>query len=233
MVHDGLLSGRGAVWRRLVSLVAALVAMLAVVAMAAPGHAHAFAWKDQCVMGIVNNTGKPFALQTGLGVIAELPPNPLDEFNWGQISLVHNFPPTVGLYTIGFPVTWGCSMKPIFKWYGKAVVCNAYAPSSGRNQFFCQPNYPEVSVKIATDNDDIKGAVIFNSLSAPGAADPFAPMGSLQASAAGAAVSLPAPRRVPALLRRGDLAGHGWRGANRVGQFGWLGRIFAADNLPG
>jgi hypothetical protein len=33
-------------------------------------------------------------------------------------------------------------------------------------------------------------------------------------------------------LRRGDLPGRGWRAANKVGQFGWLGQIFAADNLP-
>lgn len=35
-----------------------------------------------------------------------------------------------------------------------------------------------------------------------------------------------------ALLRRRDLPGRGWRAANKVGQFGWLGQIFAADNLP-
>ena len=40
------------------------------------------------------------------------------------------------------------------------------------------------------------------------------------------------PRRVAALLHRGDLPGRRWRGANKVGQFGWLGQIFAADNLP-
>jgi hypothetical protein len=212
--------------RRVVCLVAALAAT---VAMAAPGAAQAFAWKDQCVMAVANQTGSPFALQTGIGIIAELPPNPVDEFNWTNVSLVHNFPPSFGLYTIGFPITWGCTIKPIFKWYGKVVTCNVFAPSSGRNVFQCLPNYPEVKVQIVTDNNDIKGAVVFGSLSPPGAADPFEPVG-LRASSA--AVSLPRTRRVPALLRRGDLPGRGWRGANRVGQFGWLGQIFAADNLP-
>lgn len=232
MGHGGMLSPRGAVGRRrrVVCLMAALVATVAVVAMATPGDADAFAWKDQCVMAVVNNTGSPFEVQTGIGILAELPPNPVDEFNWESLSIAHAFPPGVGLYTIGFPITFGCVIKPVFKWYGKPVACNVYAPSSGRNVFQCLPTYQDVTVQITTDNDDIKGTVVFNKLSSPVAADPFQPPGGLQASSA--AVSPPSPSRVRALLRRGDLPGRGWHGANDVKQFGWLGQILAADNLP-
>jgi hypothetical protein len=43
--------------RRVAALVAALVATLAMMAMAAPRDADAFAWKDICQITVVNNTG--------------------------------------------------------------------------------------------------------------------------------------------------------------------------------
>lgn len=216
---------------------AALVATIAVVALAAPDNAHAFAWKDQCVFTVVNDTHTVSELRPDTGLLAEIPPNPLDEVTWSNASLVHAIPKALGLYTIGFPVTFGCAISPIFSWYGKKVSCIAYAPSSGINVFRCSPTFPQVSVTILTDDNDIKGVVTFGSLSSPSARDSLSspaanPLGGVQASA-GAALSPPdGTKRVSPLLRRRDLPGRGWRAVHSVGQFGWLGQLYAADNLP-
>jgi hypothetical protein len=215
--------------RRVASVVAALLATIAVVAIAAPGDAQAFAWKDICQIAVVNNTGSLTGLRPLGPILPEVPPNPVDETEWELLKLPGQGISASGstFVTLGIPVTWGCSIHPSFKWGTSAISCNVYAPSSGRNIFSCTPPSPAVHVQITTDNDDIRGIVTVDPPPA-GAAD-VERMSGLRASSA--AVS-PGPRRVPALLRRGDLPGRGWRAATKVTQFGRLGEIFATNNAP-
>jgi hypothetical protein len=211
-----------------VSWFAALVATIAVVAMAAPGDAHAFAWKDVCQIGIANHTGSLSALKPFGPILPEIPPNPIDEVEWDLLKFPGNGIPLgpdaahpgggAKFQTIGIPVTWGCSIHPDFKWGNNVFRCDVFAPSSGRNIFQCTPTIAGVSWQITKDNADIAGIV------SVGQAVP--PTGS-QVTAVRAV-----PKRVRALLRRRDLPGRGWRAANKPAQFGRLGAIFATNEAP-
>jgi hypothetical protein len=210
-------------------VVAALIATIAVVAVAAPGDAHAVAWKDQCSITIYNHTDSIPGVRPVGPVLLEIPPNPLDEgpwltaFGFNAAGKPDGFPLDEGVTftTIGIPVTWGCVMRPVFKWDGRfEVTCNVAAPSSGRNTFKCSPQTQGLTVKITTDNADIKGTVTFDQ-----------PPVQLTEGASG----LPPPpgaKRVRALLRRRDLPGRGWRVANKPAQFGRLGTIIATNEAP-
>jgi hypothetical protein len=231
MSQDGMLSGWGAVRlrRRVACVVVVLVTAGAGVAMAAPHDAQAFAWKDVCQFTILNNTGSVTGLKP-TGPLIQLPPNPIDEIHWEGLALpvLGGIPPGgLTLLTAGIPVTWGCSMKPVFKWGSNAALaCNVSAPSSGRNVFQCVGSDPKgFQTRILTDNDDIKGVVEVGPpfVQAP-SGPPMVPAPSVGAAAG--------PKRVRALLRRGDLPGRGWRVADTVTQFGRLGRIFAANDAP-
>src|SRR5947209_10538716 len=140
MVHVEMPSGLGAVRlrRRVACVVVVLVTAGGVVAMAAPHDAQAFAWKDVCQFTILNNTGSVTGLKP-TGPLIQLPPNPVDEIHWEALAL-----PVLGgispggltLITAGIPITWGCSMKPVFKWGSNAApACNGYAPRSGQTAF--------------------------------------------------------------------------------------------------
>jgi hypothetical protein len=223
-----MLSGWGVnLRRRVVSWFAALVATMAVVATGAPGEAHAFAWKDACVIYVANNTGSLSGLKPK-GLLPEIPPNPFDEAQWGIFQFPGNGIPlgpnaahlTGGakFSTIGFPVTWGCAIHPAFQRGSDAFECDVFAPSSGRNIFQCT-GVPGVSWRITKDNDDIEGIVTVGPRPAAGGSQPSSP-----------AVSV--PKRVRALLRRADLPGRGWRLADKPSEFGRLGQIFAANNVP-
>jgi hypothetical protein len=220
------MSKRTAVLRR-VAAVAVLVATLAAVGTAAPRDAQAFAWKDVCQFTILNNTGKVTGIKP-TGPLIQLPPNPVDEFHWEGLAvpLIGGIPGSLVLTTAGIPVTWGCSMKPVFKWGSNATLaCNVFAPSSGRNIFQCIGSDPNgFQTRILTDNADIKGVVTANA--------PFAQASSARRASAGSAAVPRQPKRVRALLRRRDLPGRGWRAAKKVTQFGRLGKIFAANDAP-
>ncbi|HKR98213.1 MAG TPA: hypothetical protein VJU79_01740 [Candidatus Dormibacteraeota bacterium] len=231
-----MLSGWGAVslTRRVLSWFAAAVATMAVAAVVAPGEAHAFAWKDVCTITVINNTGSPLGLKPK-GPLVQVPPNPIDEVHWTALAL--GIPlggsGAVSLATIGIPVTFGCLMTPTFSWGGNEarsptyMSCTVFAPTSGRNVFRCagDPRYQSaIKTTILTDNADIKGVVEvgppFVQVSGPGPVPP-----SSAAAPAG-------PKRVRSLLRRRDLPGRGWRVADKVTQFGRLGKIFAANDAP-
>jgi hypothetical protein len=218
-----------------VSWFAALVATMVVVAVAAPSEAQAFAWKDVCEATVYNHTGSVNGVTPASAVLAELPPNPLDLGVWSAAyALVHlgagaGLPKDGATFTtIGLPVTWGCQIKPIFRWAGRDVACTIAAPSSGRNTFTCGNQGNALVVKITTDNDDIKGTIDFGPPPPPpiGAA-----VGTSGLRASAAAVPRQ-PKRVRALLRRGDLPGRGWRVADKAAEFGRLGQIFAANDAP-
>jgi hypothetical protein len=235
MVDDGMWSGWGAVRLRrpIAAAVSVLVVTLAVVATAAPGDARAFAWKDVCTFTIINNTGPLNGLKPK-GPLVQIPPNPIDEVHWSALALPGlGIPPgpggALGLVTLGIPITFGCQMTPTFKWGSNgAIACVVYAPSSGRNVFRCTGSAGSdphaIKTTILTDNDDIKGVV---EVGPPDVQVSRA--GTVPASSAAAAAG---PKRVRALLRRRELPGRGWRGADKVTEFGRLGKIFAANDTP-
>jgi hypothetical protein len=217
--------------RRLASCLAALVAAVAVIAMATPGEAHAFAWKDICSITVSNQTGTLSGFKPFGPILPEIPPNPADEASWdllGALKFIGNgFPmnKTVSFNTIGIPITWGCSIHPDFQRGKDIFKCDVAAPSSGRNTFQCGGAPAGVDWKMTKDNDDVAGYVIAKP--APAQAS------RLQGRSSGASPPRTAPKRVPALLRRRDLPGRGWRPATKIAQFGWLGYLVATDPLPG
>src|SRR5262249_43423243 len=132
----------GYLTRRAASVAAALVAIIALMAMATPGKAHAFAWKDICQIDVVSNGGSANGLKPLGPVLPEVPPNPVDEAEWELLKLEGKFIGADGVrfVTLGLPVTWGCQIHPSFTWSGGQLSCTVYAPSSGRNIFDCIPS---------------------------------------------------------------------------------------------
>src|SRR5215211_1830503 len=207
---------RTAVPRR--AAVSVLVATLAVMATVPPDDTHAFAWKDICQIGFKNLTGSYTGLQPVGGILPEVPPSPIDEYQWERLR----FPPSgvplgpdaahpgggVKFQTIGFPVTFGCAIHPSFRRGKDLFRCDVVAPSSGRNTFQCVLTPPGVTWQMTKDNDDIAGIVTVGP--APAQAS------GLQASSA-AVASVP---KMPAggshargfALRSRPTASAAWRG---------------------
>ena len=227
--------------RRVAALVAALVASIAVMGMAMPGDAQAFAYKDECEITVYNDTGSLGGFRPLGSLLPEVPPNPYDEAQWdlyGGLSFLGNgFPLPIKLpdgrkllngvkfRTIGIPITWGCSIHPPFQRGSDKFTCDVYAPSSGRNIFRCSPTPQGVTWKMTTDNNDIAGYVV--------AGPANVQLSGLRASSAAVPKNVPGmPTRVPALLRRRDMSGRGWRAALRAAHFGRLGRILATNDAP-
>jgi hypothetical protein len=191
---------------------------LGVAAIARPAGAHAFAWKDTCTFELYNNTGSVGNVRPTL--YGPLPPNPV-AISLYLVLAATGVPSGSILTNTGIPLTDGCAAGVQFTNPGDNVSCSARAPTVGANSFNCSGN---ASFKIVTDDDDIKGRVYFPKGSGVPAARASA------VSARTAATTL--PRASAGLLRRGDLAGRGWRKATKLSDFGRLGQLVAADSLP-
>jgi hypothetical protein len=88
----------------------------------------------------VNETGALSGFKPYGPILPEIPPNPYDETQWHFYSALkfigNGFPvdKSVSFNTIGFPVTWGCSIHPdlqrgndIFRCDGARLECRRWA----------------------------------------------------------------------------------------------------------
>jgi hypothetical protein len=137
---------------KLAALAATLIMIAAVGGTFASQNAQAFAWKDTCRLLVTNRAEQSQSRPVALG---QIPPNPVS-YSIYAVLLAAGMPK--GQQTIfsttGFPITNGCHQTIAFRNPGEDVTCNADAPTTGANTFWCNGNS---TYKIDTDNDDISG----------------------------------------------------------------------------
>jgi hypothetical protein len=214
---------------KLAALAATLLTIGAVGGTVASQNAQAFAWKDTCRLIATNHAEQSQTRPIALG---QIPPNPVS-YSIYAVLLATGMPKGTGAYfsTTGFPITNGCHQTIQFRNPGTDVTCNADAPTTGANTFWCNGNS---TFKIDTDNDDISGTVVIAVHGAGSEPEPEAlSLFSHNTKELFASHTSAPPKPPRGALEKGQLSGKGWRRSEKVSDLGTFGKLLEASTPSG